>query len=219
MTDLDIPLYKRIQDLETLRVLVNPLRLQILEHVHLMNRDGKLVTVKQIADQLQQPITKLYYHINLMEEHDLIRVEETRVVSGILEKHYRVSAQRLTLDQDLFGQTNDSNTKKEIVLSLVESILERTFQSLNEWANAQQAEKVPPEIKDQNIHMSRELVRINGPQAKEFHQRLSELVREYESLTPEDPAAPTFTFGLTTLFYPVIDEGTHPGEPDQEPQT
>ena len=63
---------------------------------------GPLVeTVKQIAADLKTPIKKLYYHVNLLEEHGLIRITSTRVVSGIIEKQYRVTAYRLSVERAL----------------------------------------------------------------------------------------------------------------------
>lgn len=50
-----------ITDLETLKVLADPLRLSIIEY---LSRPG---TVKKIAEKLDKPPTKLYYHFNLLE--------------------------------------------------------------------------------------------------------------------------------------------------------
>jgi len=86
-----------IKDLETLKVMSDPLRMQILELV----LDDALTT-KQIARALELPASRLYYHINLLEEHGLLRVAATRLVSGIVEKHYRAVAQFITVDPGLF---------------------------------------------------------------------------------------------------------------------
>src|SRR4051812_17141092 len=82
-----------IADLETLRVIADPVRVQILEASVMEPR-----TVKQIARLLGIPATKLYYHINMMEEHGLLRVVGTRLVSGILEKQYRATAMSFSFD-------------------------------------------------------------------------------------------------------------------------
>ena len=74
-------------DIETLRVLADPLRLRMLEVFGQHGREP--LTVKEIARSLGEPLTKLYYHVNLLEQHGLIVVASSRLVSGILEKHYR----------------------------------------------------------------------------------------------------------------------------------
>ena len=76
----------KITDLESLKVLADPLRLSILEYLM------KPSTVKRIAEKLGKPPTKLYYHFNLLEQHGLIQLVDTRVVSGIIEKHYQATA-------------------------------------------------------------------------------------------------------------------------------
>lgn len=88
-----------IEDLETLKVLADPLRLRIRE---LLNKPG---TVKQIAQTLNIPATKLYYHINLLEKHGLIVVVDSRIVSGIIEKQYQVAAQSVRVDTTLLSAT------------------------------------------------------------------------------------------------------------------
>lgn len=76
-----------IEDLETLKILTDPLRVRILRSL-----GHKARSVKETAERLDMPQAKLYYHINLMEKHGLIQVVDTRVVSGIIEKLYAVTA-------------------------------------------------------------------------------------------------------------------------------
>ncbi len=86
-----------ISDLETLKVLADPLRLSILEYL------VKPSTVKRIAEKLGKPPTKLYYHFNLLEQHGLIQLVDTRVVSGIIEKHYQASARSYQVARGLLA--------------------------------------------------------------------------------------------------------------------
>ena len=104
-----------IDNLETLKVVADPLRLKILELLR-----GEPRTVKQIAADLKTPIKKLYYHVNLLEEHGLIRITSTRVVSGILEKQYRVTAYRLSVERALLSPTAPAGDEGlEAYLSLI----------------------------------------------------------------------------------------------------
>ncbi|MBX6342634.1 MAG: helix-turn-helix transcriptional regulator [Thermomicrobiaceae bacterium] len=79
-----------IRDLETLRAVSDPLRLRLFELLR-----GGPRTVKQLAAALDLPPTRLYYHVGQLEAHGLVRVVDTRVVSGIIEKRYQATAQRL----------------------------------------------------------------------------------------------------------------------------
>src|SRR5689334_15395153 len=92
-----------ITDLETLKVISDPLRLQIMEVVQHNSR-----TVKQIAAELDIAPSKLYYHINLMEEHGLIHVTDTRIVSGIIEKQYQAAARNLRVNHSLLSPNKEA---------------------------------------------------------------------------------------------------------------
>src|SRR5437764_670042 len=87
-----------VTDLATLRVVSEPTRLRLLELLH----DGPK-TVKALATALGVPPTRLYYHIKLLEEHGVVRVDSTRVVSGIVEKTYAATASRLSLDRSVLS--------------------------------------------------------------------------------------------------------------------
>src|SRR6266508_2491724 len=106
-----------ISDPATLRVVAHPLRLRILEY--LRSRAGKAVSVKEIAAALGSPQTRLYYHVNLLVEHSLIRVAETHLVSGIVERRYRVTAYRLSFDRALLLGSETGDDGLEVWLSVV----------------------------------------------------------------------------------------------------
>src|SRR5215204_4136406 len=83
-----------LDNLEALKVTADPTRLRLLESLV-----EKPLTVKEVAKKLDIASTKLYYHINLLEEHGLIRVVKQRVVSGIIEKQYRTRAYSFNVKQ------------------------------------------------------------------------------------------------------------------------
>src|SRR5918995_7385708 len=89
-----------IDDLDTLRLLTQPVRLKIVEA--LRSATGPL-SVKELAAELGTTQTKLYYHVNLLEGADLIRVAATRLVSGIVEKRYVAASYRIGVDRALLS--------------------------------------------------------------------------------------------------------------------
>jgi DNA-binding transcriptional ArsR family regulator len=102
-----------IDDLETLKVLADPLRLRIRE---LLVQPS---TVKQLAAELDIPATKLYYHVNLLEKHGLIAVVESRLVSGIMERVYQVTAYRVQVAPHLLtGDTQHDDTLTKSIISV-----------------------------------------------------------------------------------------------------
>ncbi|MEI7555011.1 helix-turn-helix domain-containing protein [Candidatus Chlorohelix sp.] len=77
--------------------MADPMRQSIMEKVCDMP-----INAKQISAHLNIPVTKLYYHLNMMEEYGLIKVVGTRLVSGILEKQYQSSAYTFLINRSLF---------------------------------------------------------------------------------------------------------------------
>src|SRR4026209_949556 len=88
-----------ITDVEQLKAVSDPLRLQIIDTMAEPPVRGW--TAKELAARLGTKQTKLYHHLALLEERGFIRVAETRVVSGITEKRYAVVALSFRVDRSL----------------------------------------------------------------------------------------------------------------------
>jgi DNA-binding transcriptional ArsR family regulator len=88
-----------ISDVEQLKAISDPLRLQLLERISGEPRRGW--TAKELAEDLETKQTKLYHHLALLEESGFIRVAATRVVSGIQEKRYQATARSFRVDRSL----------------------------------------------------------------------------------------------------------------------
>ncbi|MEY2469847.1 MAG: hypothetical protein QOF21_2545 [Actinomycetota bacterium] len=91
-----IPDVKVIEDLATLKVISDPLRLRLIEEL-----GARPTTVKVLAGVLGMKPNRLYYHVNLLEEHGLIKVTDTRIVSGIVERTYGLVARHFAVDDQL----------------------------------------------------------------------------------------------------------------------
>jgi len=93
------PLEMVITDVEQLKVIGDPLRLRLIETM--AEDPARGWTAKELAEQLGTKQTKLYHHLGLLEQHGFIRVGETRMVSGILEKRYQATAHGFQVDRAL----------------------------------------------------------------------------------------------------------------------
>jgi DNA-binding transcriptional ArsR family regulator len=88
-----------ITDVEQLKAISDPLRIQLLERIS--GDPARGWTAKELAEDLGTKQTKLYHHLALLEERGFIRVAATRVVSGIQEKRYQATAQSFRVDRSL----------------------------------------------------------------------------------------------------------------------
>src|SRR5699024_8234585 len=72
---------------EQQKVILNPLRSRIIMLLH-----EKAMTPKELSDELGKNHGTVYYHVQQLVKHDIIEVETTRTVKGIVEKLYRSKA-------------------------------------------------------------------------------------------------------------------------------
>ncbi|MBG0785049.1 MAG: helix-turn-helix transcriptional regulator [Anaerolineaceae bacterium] len=190
------PLFK-VDDLETLKVLTDPLRIQIMAVL-----DPEPCTINYVAERLGLSSSRLYYHFNLLESHGLIQVVETRMVNNIVEKVFWTSSEELTVDSDLFKYSSDEGSEylSRLVISTLDSVREDMIRSLEaEKFNYDHGE----EKKQSLLLMSKVQKRIRTEDYLAYQKKLSALLEEYGDLpeTGED-GAEMVTVSLACFFYP-----------------
>lgn len=164
-----------VDDLDTLKVLADPLRLRIRE----LMEDP--TTVKQVATELGIPATKLYYHINLMEKHGLIQLVDTRVVSGIIEKHYQMSARVIRVAKHLLSPSAGNDEGLNTMLSLFDVTKEEVLEAVRRgWAINEDG--IP---RHKSVSIGRHQFYLTEDQAADFHQRIHQLIKEFHALSDE----------------------------------
>lgn len=189
-----------ITTLETLKVFSDPLRQKIIEAVIDSAR-----TVKQIAALLGLAPTKLYYHINLLEAHGLIRVVETRIVSGIIEKRYRASARNFAIQRTLLspgsgGYSEGLRAALDAVFAPIRSEIEQGVVSgiIDTSDDAPAARK---------LRLWRAMNRISSDDVEAFQARLEALVAEFERREQHPDSATSAASGprysLLIALYPT----------------
>jgi DNA-binding Lrp family transcriptional regulator len=185
-----------IKDLETLKVVSDPFRVQILEILV-----SGPQSVNQVAEKMGLPPSKLYYHVNMLEKHGLIQVVDTTVHGNIIEKHYWISAYDLKMDNSLcsFGTPEGQENVVTMMVVPIDATRQDIIRSLEARAFALErgAEKHP-----RDVLIYRELSNISDEQADEFLSRLKELTQMFEGATDQESGDDVQTHALTIAFYP-----------------
>jgi DNA-binding transcriptional ArsR family regulator len=188
-----------VSDPETLKALSDPLRLRILETM--VARVDEPWSAKELANRLDVPQTRLYHHIELLLERDLIRSAEQRVVSGIIETRYRVAAMSLRLDRRLLSSdSNLHDAARELLHTVFDTSRDEIARALNEPGASlpgAAGDGDPALVPDRPL-LTRGLARLSAARAGEFRERLEALIREFES---EDESATTEMWSLLVAFY------------------
>lgn len=200
-----------IDDLKTLQVISHPLRSQLLDHF-----GAEPQTVKQVATKMGLAANKLYYHVNLLEQHGLLSVVETRTVGNMIEKLYNTAAERFELDADLFSfSTHEGQERAE---QFVVTSIDATRQDLLRSMEARHLQRARGgEVRPSQAMVTRCTSRLPEERADAFRQRLRALLEEFgeadvtdgaqEIGVPADgmPEANVETYALTVVFYVSFD--------------
>lgn len=188
----DIPKVMAIHNLETLKIYVDPFRRRILSAL-----SSEPKSVQQIAKTLNVPFTRLYYHIRILEKHGLIQlVAKRKVLGGVTEKFYFISAYQFLIGRDLKDDTPES------VQLILQAVFSATLDNARQTITRAVEEKridlklFPP---DPNALLLRYGIVYASPErAQAYQQRILELINTLESAPDEANAQP---FNLLVGFY------------------
>ena len=184
-----------ISDLETLRAIADPLRVQIMELL-----EGQALTVKQVAEKLGLAPSKLYYHFGALEKMGMIEVAETRMVANMLEKTYRSAANILDVDPALFKFSKEGDN--EPINILLSSTIDATRDDLLRSMQARQFQLEQGAAEQpRRIIINRVVSSASEKRIEEFQERLGKLIQEFEA---EDKTSKSSDqpYALTVAFYP-----------------
>lgn len=183
-----------IDDIAVLEILNNSTRLKILSNLE----DPS--SVKAVAEAMEVPATRLYYHINLLEDAGLIRVVETRKVGAMIERLYQSVADTFRPGQGLFENNGDLERLARVTTDIVldgarldaERGLLRHFEAMAE--GKERSELHPGTV-------SRCVRAMSPATAADFLKRLEALVDEWSSSESDEDAE---EFSLSIVMFPVV---------------
>ena len=199
-------------DPRLLRVLAEPARSFI---VYSLVPQAK--TVKMLAAELQCPPTRLYYHVQQLEKHGLIRVERSRLVSGILEKHYRAVARDFPLNRADYGDNARSDAERSE--ALLAFVFDQTRLDISRGLASGQIDfrQRAPEVGA--LMAYRNVLKLDHEQAARLYQRLHDFWQEYEAIA-RAPALDGQFYALSVALYPnamATGDGRSQAAPDRKP--
>ncbi len=165
-----------IHSLDTLKVYFDPVRTRIMQEMAHTPR-----TVQQIAEALGVPFTRLYYHVKMMEKHDLIRMVDIKQMPGAIEeKYYQVSARMFVIDRNLL--TFDPEGKNDSLELVLQKIFDESHTDVRQSVRAGHIDMsvVPPH--PNALFVRRLVFRLSEDNAVNFQQELMDLIVKYQSM-------------------------------------
>jgi DNA-binding transcriptional ArsR family regulator len=185
----------RVTTLQQLKVLSDPLRVDMLELILY-----EAHTVKQLATILAMPPTKLYYHMNALEMAGFARIVQTQVKSGIIEKYYRRAARTFLVDPQLFTARPVPNGQQANLAKLVTYVFQATTDEMHRSVDAGLIELPANKSESaRNFVLKRGLLHLRAEDIPRFVARLDALLEEMDA---HPPASGYVDYGCTIAFYP-----------------
>jgi DNA-binding transcriptional ArsR family regulator len=193
---------RTIARVEELKALSDPTRLAILETLMAAGPELPVMSVKQLAEVLGEPQTKLYRHMRQLESVGLIRVAASRMVSGILEQRYQAAQRDLHLaSRSMQEHTDETEAIARAVLDRFRDGFFTAYRASHPPGSSGQ------EDGDRRASMMHAAARLPAARAAEVRARLAEVLAYFSEPDSDDPDAEDMV--LLIGYYPPA-----AGEPD-----
>lgn len=180
--------------LKTLKMMADPIRSRLLGLFA-----SAPATVQQMAAELHVPVTRLYYHVHLLEKHNLIHVVETRPTGGTVEKVYRASARQFIVDKkEISGSSAKVLQHADVLIDFVLTESGKAIRKSIKKGVIDLQQKAPH---PQALQLRRGSGKISTAQAVQFYQRLEELVKEFTNLQADENGQAEYLLALA--FFPI----------------
>lgn len=193
---------------EVLRLIADPTRLHILNALR-----QQTLTVKQLADLLEVPRTRLYYHLRLLEEHDLIASIEAGDYTGASEKRYRTTAYRLSVAKSMFDSAEGPGSPFDTYLSLILDEVGAEIRRAVASGLIDIAQSSDDVIRPRHLVLGRRMYRLTPDDLSALEVRFAEIRsdlvhREVVQLEPGvHPPDDGELYELLIGFFPVVSPG------------
>lgn len=172
-----------------LEALGSPMRMRILSAA----RNPR--SVREIAEALDVPVTRLYYHVNLLHEVGFLDVVHTRKSGARLEKLYRIVGKSIVVGPDLANNAQDpAITARALAAVVLEpAVLEAETAIIRRLA----------EGPGQRIDLGRSLAVLSPDEVLAISDKIEAIVREYLADHNESDHPEAQTYALTYTFLPT----------------
>lgn len=195
-----------IDDFDTLKVLADPRRKRLID---LLRQDA--ATVKELSAALHVSPKSLYYHVNLLQKHGLIRVVDTRLVSGITEKTYRATAYLFLFSDVGLGREGAPVERSHEGIESIFAMMADDLRLGLESGSIDPSDSAPPALR---LGFQWSLLTMSPSDRDELDRRLCTLFEEYSSI--DSASTDEQTYRYMYLMFPTFVRGGSPAVPIED---
>jgi DNA-binding transcriptional ArsR family regulator len=189
-----------LKTLDEIKVYSDPYRISI---VHAFKRMGRPATVKEVADAMDEPPGKVYYHVKKLEQVGIVTVKETRTINGIIAKYYELYEGDIQIMQREFEPAH-----REMYYSETRKLIGELFDTTRNTYLARVAEGKQPDGKITN-----RTLRMTKEKAADFYERLDQFLGSFDE--PDAPGTLPYDFFVAVMVDAPSSEKDDPKEPDE----
>jgi DNA-binding transcriptional ArsR family regulator len=161
---------RSITDLGTLKAFAHPLRLKLYRALYV----ARTATASQLAEQVDEAVSLVSYHLRKLAEHGLIEAAEPQSGDG-RERWWRPAAESLTVrHEDVKDAPEKLAAQGALTRTLLEQRIELYRRHLDEsetWNDAWRSAGFEGEY----------LPRLTAPELDELQHELDALLRKYQA--------------------------------------
>jgi AcrR family transcriptional regulator len=168
-----------LDDLDLLGELTHPTRSAVLRRM----KDPR--TVADVAAEMGVPVTRLYHHVNKLEQAGLIRVVATRQVAAVTERRYQVVARSFRVSPPFLHSADDRELA--VAFGALFDVAKLSLQRLLENGGAS-------EIADDNALLTLSEFSIDPARRRELIERMHDLIHEFGGRDSDATDAERITF-------------------------
>lgn len=179
-----------VDDVRVLELLNNPTRLRILQELQ------KPITAREVAARLDVPVTRLYYHLDLLEDVGVIEVVEVKKAGAMLQRVYQAVATEFVPVKGLLKGNGDT---ERVVSAAVGVALDGARVDATQGLLDQLRPDADPQLVKSSA-LGRSVVRMSKDNAEKIVKQIESLVEEMADL--EDEGEGAFAFSYT--FFPMV---------------
>lgn len=180
-----------IRELDHLKVFADPLRQKILSTCCC-----EPATTKQIAEILGEKPTRLYHHMDLLEQAGLVVLVDTQQKRGTIEKYYMAAARCIVVDRSLL------TVDEQYVTETMQQTLISTLQENLADAHTRFDSSAPGEDACcQQMMLVSEVLTLTQAQADAFLEKARQWLQETAAPLEHENGDRAFRFTFT--FFPV----------------
>ncbi|MDX1448679.1 MAG: helix-turn-helix domain-containing protein [Acidimicrobiia bacterium] len=137
-------------------------------------------TVRELAEQMRVPRTRLYHHVNLLEDAGMIQVVDTRRAGAQTEKVYQVAAYAYQPSPE-YLESAGPREKAQAVLTSIFGTTEADFIRSVEEGSA----RLEDRASKRTMQIRRGLLLLDEARLHEFITELEAVYEKYD-IDPED---------------------------------